>query len=88
MRRRPEVVTQECLIAQRNRSHERMPRYGEVAALYGGVARGAVPVLNAIANDCAKSSEPDLSALVVADKSSLNGTLLDPVEAGSLDRRY
>ena len=86
MSRRPEVVAQvrEFLIAQRNRSDERMPRYGEVAAVYGGIARGVAPVLNTIASECAKNGEPDLSALVVDDQSGLPGQLkgevLDPAD--------
>lgn len=59
-----------------------MPRYGEVAAVYGGIARAVAPVLNAIAADCARAHEPDLSALVVLDDTGLpgrlNGEILDP----------
>lgn len=62
------------LIRQRHRADGRMPRYGEVAAVYGGVARAVAPVLNSIAAECAAATEPDLSALVLRDRTGLPGT--------------
>lgn len=89
MSRRPRDVAaaKDFLIRQRNRSDDRMPRYAEVAAMYGGVARAVAPVLNKIAADCAEAGEPDLSALVVLDSTGLPGSLhgepLDPTDAGA-----
>lgn len=64
-----------------------MPRYGEVAAVYGGVARAVGPVLNSIAADCESAGEPDLSALVVLESTGLPGRLrgevLDPTDASA-----
>jgi len=64
-----------------------MPRYAEVAAVYGGIARAVAPVLNRIAADCAEVGEPCLSALVVLDGTGLperlHGEPLEPTNAGS-----
>jgi hypothetical protein len=82
--RRPERVaaTRAFLIAARHRPDGEMPRYGEVAEVYGGIARAVAPVLNAVARDCAAAGEPDLSALVVLADTGLpgrlNGEILDP----------
>ncbi len=50
-----------------------MPRYGEVAEVYGGIARAVAPVLNSVARDCAAAGEPDLSALVVLSDTGCRG---------------
>ena len=65
--RRPEVVAavRAFLISVRDRPDDLLPRYGEVAEVYGGIARAVAPVLNSVARDCAQAGEPDLSALVV-----------------------
>lgn len=82
--RRPEWVaaTRAFLISVRHRPDSEMPRYGEVAEVYGGIARAVAPVLNAVARDCAAAGEPDLSALVVLANTGLpgrlNGEVLDP----------
>lgn len=87
--RRPEVVAavRQFLIEVRSRPEDRMPRYGEVAAVYGGVARAVAPVLNAVARDCDHAGEPDLSALVVLADSGLpgrlNGEVVDPQDPGA-----
>ncbi len=81
---RPEWVaaTRAFLISVRHRPDSEMPRYGEVAAVYGGIPRAVAPVLNAVARDCAAAGEPDLSALVVLADTGLpgrlNGEVLDP----------
>ncbi len=85
--RRPDVVAavRSFLIAARDRPEDRLPRYGEVAEVYGGVARAVAPVLNSVARDCARAGEPDLSALVVLVDTGLpgrlNGQVLDPSDA-------
>ncbi len=58
--RRPEWVaeTRAFLISARHRPDSELPRYGEVAEVYGGVARAVAPVLNAVARD----SAPDATA--------------------------
>lgn len=65
--RRPEVVAAvpEFLVSVRDRPDDQMPRHGEVAVVYGGIARAVAPVLNSVARDCGDAGEPDLSALVV-----------------------
>ena len=75
--RRPDWVaaTRAFLISVRHRPDEQLPRYGEVAQVYGGIARAVAPVLNAVARDCARAGEPDLSALVVLDSTGLPGRL-------------
>jgi hypothetical protein len=61
-----------------------LPTYGRLASAYGGIARGAGPVLNSIARDCDRAGEPDLTALVVDGGTHLPGTFKGrPVEAGS-----
>ncbi len=82
--RRPEWVaaTRVFLIAVRDRPDSELPRYGEVAEVYGGIPRAVAPVLNAVARDCAAAGEPDSSALVVLSDTGLpgrlNGEVLDP----------
>jgi hypothetical protein len=82
--RRPEWVaaTRSFLIAVRHRPDSELPRYGEVAQVYGGIPRAVAPVLNAVARDCARAGEPDLSALVVLSDTGLpgrlNGEVVDP----------
>jgi hypothetical protein len=89
MSQQPEVVAavRAFLIRQRHRSDARMPRYAEVAAVYGGTARAVAPVLNTIAEDCARAGEPDLSALVVLVGTGLpgklNGEVVDPADTGA-----
>ncbi len=56
-----------------------LPTYGEVAAEYGGVARGVGPVLNSVRRDCGAAGEPDLSALVVDKATGLPGSFEDDV---------
>ncbi|MDP9443751.1 MAG: hypothetical protein M3P83_05135 [Actinomycetota bacterium] len=87
--RRPESVaaTRAFLISVRHRPDGELPRYGEVAAVYGGVPRAVAPVLNAVARDCASAGEPDLSALVVLADTGLpgrlNGEVVDPQDSGA-----
>lgn len=82
--RRPEVVAavRDFLISVRGRPDDLLPRYGEVANVYGGIARAVAPVLNSVARDCAQAGEPDLSALVVLSDTGLpgrlNGQVVDP----------
>lgn len=82
--RQPEAVAavREFLISVRDRPEADMPRYGEVAAVYGGIARAVAPVLNSVARDCSRAGEPDLSALVVLADTGLpgrlNGEVVDP----------
>lgn len=75
--RSPEAIasTRAFLMSVRERSEDDLPRYGEVAQLYGGIARAVAPVLNAVARDCAEAGEPDLSALVVLSDTGLPGRL-------------
>ena len=81
--RQPEVVAavRDFLISVRGRPDDLLPRYGEVADVYGGIARAVAPVLNSVAKDSAQAGEPDLSALVVladtAQPGRLNGAVLD-----------
>lgn len=87
--RRPDWVaaTRGFLISQRHRTDKQLPRYGEVAAVYGGIPRAVAPVLNAVARDCAEAGEPDLSALVVLESTGLPGRLggqvVDPADPRS-----
>lgn len=82
--RRPDWVaaTRAFLISARHRPDEQLPRYGEVAQVYGGIPRAVAPVLNAVARDCAAAGEPDLSSLVVLSETGLpgrlNGEVVDP----------
>ena len=84
--RRPDWVaaTRAFLISVRHRPDEDLPRYGEVADVYGGIARAVAPVLNSVARDCAQAGEPDLSALVVLADTGLpgrlNGEVMDPAD--------
>jgi hypothetical protein len=83
--RRPHDVdaARRYLIACIDRDDADLPTYGEVAAVYGGIARAVGPVLNTIARDCEKAGEPDLTALVVDKTTRLPGTFLGrPVLAG------
>ena len=86
--RRPDWVaaTREFLVSVRQRQDADLPRYGEVAAVYGGNARAVAPVLNAVARDCGKAGEPDLSALVVLSSTGLPGRL-DGLEVDPRDRK-
>ncbi len=61
------------LLTTLDRRDDQLPRYGEVAAAIGGVARAVAPVLNSIAKQCENRGEPDLSALVVLSGSGLPG---------------
>ena len=85
--RQSEVVAavRDFLISVRGRPDDLLPRYGEVADVYGGVARAVAYVLNSVARDCAVAGEPDLSALVVLADTGLpgrlNGEVLDPQDA-------
>ncbi len=87
--RRPQDVAavREFLIPVRDRLEDRLPRYGEVAELYGGIARAVAPVLNCVARDCTPAGEPDLCALVVLADTGLPGRLnsqvLDPSDLGA-----
>lgn len=63
------------LISVRDRPDDLLPRYGEVAEIYGGIARAVAPVLNSVARDCLQAGEPDLSALVVLSDTGLPGRL-------------
>jgi hypothetical protein len=83
--RRPQDVdaVRRFLISCANRDDD-LPAYGEVAAIYGGIARAVGPVLNSIARDCESAGEPDLTALVVDSRTGLPGTFLgQPVAAGT-----
>ncbi len=87
--RRPEWVaaTRAFLVSVRHRPDSELPRYGEVAEVYGGIPRAVAPVLNAVARDCAAAGEPDLSALVVLSETGLpgrlNGEVVDPQDPRS-----
>ena len=82
--RQPEVVAavRDFLISVRGRPDDLLPRYGEVADVYGGIARAVAPVLNSVARDCAVAGEPDLSAPVVLESAGfagrLNGVVVEP----------
>ena len=75
--RRPEVVAavRDFLISVRGRQDDLLPRYGEVADVYGGIARAVAPVFDSLAKDCAQAGEPDLLAVVVLSKTGLPGRL-------------
>jgi len=51
-----------------------LPTYGDVAALYGGIARAVGPVLNSIARECDQEGQPDLTALVVDKGTAMPGS--------------
>ncbi len=57
-RRRPEWVaaTSSFLISVRHRPGSELPRYGEVAEVYGGIPRAVAPVSNAVARDSAPAA--------------------------------
>ena len=57
------------------RTDEGLPTYQQFADSYGGIPRGAAAILNSIAADCARNSEPDLTALVVNASTGLPTTL-------------
>jgi hypothetical protein len=90
--RQPAVIAQvrEDLVKSAALPEEQLPTYGDVAALYGGIARGVAPVLNSIARDSEIAGEPDLSALVVDSATGRPGSFEGhPVEAGSdAERRW
>ena len=70
------------LIGAAQRVPPNLPTYGEMAATYGGIARGAGPVLNSIKRGCDTAREPDLSALVVDLATGLPGMFRgQPVDA-------
>lgn len=84
--RRPHDVdaARRFLIGCAHRDVKELPTYGEVAAVYGGIARATGPVLNSVSRDCELAGEPDLTALVVDKSSGLPGTFQgQPVVAGS-----
>ncbi len=71
-------------VASRVGDDQPLPTYGDVAAVYGGIARAVGPVLNSIARDCDQAGEPDLTALVVDRGTQLPGTFDGrPVAPGS-----
>ena len=90
--RRPETVTagRAFLLSVIHRPDQRLPRYAEFVDCYGGIARGAAPVLNSIARDCAAQGEPDLSVLVVGSGTGLPGMLdghpVEPESPASIQR--
>ena len=84
--RRPQDVNaaRRFLVSCVTRDDEKLPTYGEVAAVYGGIARAVGPVLNTIARDCEVAGEPDLTALVVDKSTRLPGAFSSqPVIAGT-----
>jgi hypothetical protein len=84
--RRPTAINaaRRFLIGCVNRSAQDLPTYGDVAASYGGIARGVGPVLNSIRRECDAEGLPDLTALVVDKASQLPGTFNGaPVSPGS-----
>jgi hypothetical protein len=84
--RRPQDVgtARQFLVEAASRAEGELPTYGEVAATYGGIPRGAGPVLNSIGRECGIAGEPDLTALVVRRRTRLPGTFKGkPVEAGT-----
>lgn len=88
--RRPQDVAaaRAFLIAARGRTNDTLPTYGLLADVYGGIARGAAPVLNSIAQECREQGEPDLSVLVVDAASQLPGSFGgEPVIAGEDSER-
>lgn len=81
---RPDHIAagREFLLSVIRRPDHQLPRYAEFADSYGGIPRGAAPVLNSIARDCAAQGAPDLSVLVVGSESGLPGMLAGcPVES-------
>lgn len=90
--RRPHDVAaaRAFLLTTLHRPDAELPRYGEVAASYGGIPRAVAPVLNSIAKECAERGEPDLSAVVVLESSGLPGMLagepLDPHDSSARAR--
>ena len=83
--RRPDDVAaaRAFLLTTIDRPDERLPRYGDVAAAIGGIARAVAPVLNSVAKQCQERGEPDLSVLVVLQGSGLPGMLGGrPVDVG------
>ena len=84
--RRPEDVAaaRQFLVGIARDSGARLPTYGQVAAVYAGIPRAAGAVLNSISRDCEHAGEPDLTALVVDQRTHLPGTFDGaPVEPGS-----
>ena len=73
--RRPEDIAagRAFLLSVIHRPDQRLPHYAEFADSYGGIARGAAPVLNSIARDCATQGARDLSVLVVRSQTALPG---------------
>jgi hypothetical protein len=88
--RRPQDVAtvRAFLIQASQRPLAKLPTYGEVAALYGGIARAVAPVLNSVALECRNNGEPDLSVLVVDAESRLPGNVGgEPVVKGEKSER-
>lgn len=88
--RQPHAIdaTRAFLIDHARRRDPELPRYGDVAAQYGGIARAAGPVLNSVRKQCDERGEPDLSALVVDRATGLPGTFRGrPIEPGSAAER-
>ena len=75
--RRPHEIdaARAFLLTRLDRPDDQLPRYGEVAAATGGIARAVAPVVNSIAEQCQDPGEPDLSVLVVLSGSGLPGML-------------
>jgi hypothetical protein len=90
--RRPDDVAaaRAFLLTTLDRPDDQLPRYGEVAAAIGGIARAVAPVLNSVAKECEECGEPDLSAVVVLSGTGLPGMLhgrpLDPDDASARTR--
>jgi len=90
--RRPDHITtgRAFLLSVIHRPDQRLPRYAEFAGSYGGIARGAAPVLNSIARNCATQGEPDLSVLVVRSQTALPGMVdghpVEPDNPASIQR--
>jgi hypothetical protein len=61
----PVTVARRFLIRAVSRGHGSLPTYGELAAVYGDAPTVLSPLLQAVASDCAKRGEPDLTALLV-----------------------
>lgn len=88
--RRPQDVAaaRAFLLTTLDRPDGQLPRYGEVAAAIGGIARAVAPVLNSVASECEQRGVPDLSAVVVLGGTGLPGMLHgQPLDAGDATAR-
>ena len=86
--RRPDDVAaaRQFLVGIARNSEARLPTYGQVADVYGGIPRAVGAVLNSISRDCEHAGEPDLTALVIDQQTHLPGSFNEaPVEPGSLN---